>query len=205
MLVSQWVDISILVIIGLSVITGLVRGFIKELIAICIWVLAIWLAVHYNTIFDKWLSAYIQDTRLKNIIGFIIVLLGTLFIGGILNNLFGLALKNSGLSSMDRLLGVGFGFARGVLIVAFIMAVVQFTSLPYEDYTKQSKLYTKFDPLVKILSSYVPDLIKKVKILDKSQHLTEAYQNLEESTQQSSQQLSDLNLPKNISLVRKHS
>mgnify|MGYP006371064045 FL=1 len=47
MLAFHWVDYVIIAIIGLSVITGLFRGFVKELIALTVWVLAIWLALNY--------------------------------------------------------------------------------------------------------------------------------------------------------------
>lgn len=32
----QWVDIAIVAIIALSVLTGLFRGFVKELVALCV-------------------------------------------------------------------------------------------------------------------------------------------------------------------------
>ena len=41
----QWVDLAIIAVIGLSVLTGLFRGFVKELVALCVWILAIWLGI----------------------------------------------------------------------------------------------------------------------------------------------------------------
>jgi membrane protein required for colicin V production len=56
----QWVDIAIISVIGLSVLTGLFRGFVKELVALCVWVLAIWLGINYSQSLDPWLQSYIQ-------------------------------------------------------------------------------------------------------------------------------------------------
>ncbi len=46
----HWLDYIILVIISLSILTGLFRGFVKEVIALCSWISAIWLGYHYSHI-----------------------------------------------------------------------------------------------------------------------------------------------------------
>ncbi|CDZ78360.1 Pur regulon 18 kDa protein [Legionella massiliensis] len=164
---AYWVDLAILAIIGLSVLTGLVRGFVKELIALAVWILAFWLAFEYSQGLYPWLQKYIQDKTAIMATAFILVLLGTLIAGGIVNAVLGFILKRSGLSGTDRILGMGFGFVRGVFIVALIMVVIKLTSLPHEEYSKESKLYAKFDPLVGWLSASMPDFIKKAKLFEK--------------------------------------
>lgn len=163
----HWVDLTILAVIGLSVLTGLIRGFVKELIALSVWILAFWLAFHYSQQFDPWLEKYIQDQTARTATAFILILIGTLIAGGIVNALLGFILKRSGLSGTDRILGMGFGFIRGLFIVTLIMFIAQMTSLPHETYAKESKLYTQFDPLVSWLSASLPDLAKQVKLFDK--------------------------------------
>jgi membrane protein required for colicin V production len=164
-----WVDLAIIAIIGLSVLTGLIRGFVKELIALAVWILAFWLAFHYAPSLDPWLQKYIQDKTARLITGFILILIGTLIAGGIVNALLSVILKRSGLSGTDRILGMVFGFIRGVFIVALIMVVVQMTSLPYKEYEKNSKLYSEFNPLVAWITASMPDVIKKVKLFEKDQ------------------------------------
>lgn len=163
----HWVDYVIIAIIGLSVLTGLFRGFIKELVALCIWILAIWLALKYSSRLDPWLSPYISDKTIRMGVGFVAILIGTIIVGGIINTILSLILRGSGLSAMDRLLGMGFGCVRGVFIVAFIMLVIKMTSLPFERYADHSQLYRKFDPLVNWLYGYAPQLIHQVSLLDK--------------------------------------
>ncbi|WP_019216894.1 CvpA family protein [Legionella tunisiensis] len=172
----DWVDLVIVGIIALSVITGLIRGFVKELIAIGVWVLGIWLAFNYSQNLDPWLQKFIQDKTARKITAFIVILLGTLITGGIANALLGFILKSTGLSGTDRILGMGFGFVRGVFIVALIMVVIKMTSLPYAQYAGNSKLYAKFDPVVDWLYGLMPGLIDRVKGLetpDSSESLTQ--------------------------------
>lgn len=167
----QWVDLIIIAIIALSVLTGLFRGFVKELVALCVWVLAIWLGMHYSQELDPWLKSYIQEQSARTSVAFIIILFATLFAGGVVNALLSFILKKSGLSGTDRTLGMGFGFLRGVFIVALLMITVKMTSLPYDSYAKSSVLYSRFDPVVALLYSHVPEFIKKMQSVDKTEHI----------------------------------
>lgn len=168
-----WVDLVIMGIIGLSVITGLLRGFVKELVALCIWVLAIGFAYNYAHSFDPWLKPYITDQSVRTAVGFIIILLASLIAGAIINMFLGMILKRSGLSGTDRLLGMGFGFLRGVFIVALLLMGIQMTSLPHQQYLKDSRLSSQFTPLVSWLKTMMPTFVKQVRAADKDNNLSD--------------------------------
>ncbi|KTD34160.1 colicin V [Legionella moravica] len=167
----QWVDIAIISVISLSVLTGLFRGFVKELVALCVWVLAIWLGINYSQRLDPWLQSYIQEQSARTAIAFIIIMFGTLFVGGVINAILSFILKRAGLSGTDRTLGMGFGFVRGVFIVALLMVAVKMTSLPYQQYSNDSKLYARFDPVVSLLYAHFPEFIKQVKAVDQTENI----------------------------------
>ncbi|RUR19769.1 CvpA family protein [Legionella sp. km535] len=167
----QWVDIAIISVISLSVLTGLFRGFVKELVALCVWVLAIWLGINYSQSLDPWLQSYIQEQSARTAIAFIIIMFGTLFVGGVINAILSFILKRAGLSGTDRTLGMGFGFVRGVFIVALLMVAVKMTSLPYQQYSNDSKLYARFDPVVSLLYAHLPEFIKQVKAVDQTENI----------------------------------
>lgn len=167
------IDFVIIAIVGLSVITGLFRGFVKELIALCVWILAIWLAFKYSGEVNNWLKPYIQDMAARSVVAFVGILLATIVVGGLFNAVLSFILRRSGLSGTDRLLGMGFGFVRGVFIVALLMLVVKMASIPYQSYAEQSRLYNKFDPLVNWLSGFMPEFIKHAKVFDKDESGTD--------------------------------
>lgn len=164
----QWVDLAIICVVGLSVLTGLFRGFVKELVALCVWILAIWLGYHYSESLDPWLQSYIQEKSARTAVAFVMILFATLLVGGIINAILSFILKRAGLSGTDRTMGMVFGFARGVFIVALLMVAVKMTSLPYEAYAQQSQLFARFDPLVAWMYAKVPDFVKQVKTVDNS-------------------------------------
>jgi len=163
----QVIDLIIITVIGLSVLTGLLRGFVKELIALCVWALAIWMAATYSKEVSTWLQNYIQDVTARTVIAFIAILLVTIIVGGIFNALLSFILRRSGLSGTDRLLGMGFGFVRGVFIVTLILLVLNMASIPYQPYAKDSRLVSRFTPLVNWLAGFMPVFIKHVKVFDK--------------------------------------
>ncbi len=163
-----WLDCVIVGVIALSIITGLFRGFVKELIALGIWVFAIWLASTYSQHLSTWVLHYISDKTAAIAVAFVAILVGTLIAGAIVNTIITHILHSAGLSGIDRLLGMGFGFVRGIFIVALLMVVVKMTSLPAEDYRSQSRLYAQFDPLVDWVYSFTPSVLNKLAMLDQS-------------------------------------
>jgi len=167
----QWIDIAIIAVIGLSILTGLFRGFVKELVALCVWVIAMWLAFNYCQSLDPWLKSYIKEDSARTAIGFVIILFTVLLVGGVINAILSFILKRAGLSGTDKTLGMVFGFTRGVFIVALIMLAVKMTSLPYQEYSKESRLYARFDPIVDLLYSHMPEFIKQIKTVDKSDNI----------------------------------
>ena len=167
----HWIDYAIITVVGLSMLTGLFRGFLKELIALCVWILAIWLGFHYSPELDPWLQHYIQEKTARMVVAFILILVATIIAGGLFNAVLSFILRRTGLSGTDRLLGMVFGFVRGVFIVAIVLVGVKITSATEKDYTNNSILYPKFDPLVNWLYGYMPGLIKQVNVLDKTGHV----------------------------------
>ena len=175
----HWLDLVILGVIFLSILTGVIRGFVKELIALCIWTLAIWLGYQYAPSLDPYLISWISDKSIRFIAGFIILMVSTLIAGGIFNAILGILMKKSGLSGTDRMLGIVFGFARGVFIVTLGLVVLQMTSLSREEQIRDSRLLATFQPSVQWVSAQVPGILAKMRTLDQKGQLTESMMPME--------------------------
>ncbi len=162
-----WVDVLIVGLLILSVTTGLVRGFVKELIALASWVVGIWLAFNYYQIVAIWLGHYIHDPVLQKIVAVVLIVLVTIIFGSIINAIVRLILHSTGLSGTDRLLGLIFGFLRGVFIVSLLILVTQMTSIITPQAIRcNSILYPYFDPMIECLSIFTPKVMEQIKILD---------------------------------------
>ncbi len=165
----HWIDYLIAGVLAISALTGLVRGFLKELVALAVWVMAAWLALVYAKPVAQWLGEYIQDKSARVVLAYVVIIVGTLIMGGILNTILSFIMHRSGLSGTDRILGLGFGTVRGIFVIALVMVVIRLSALPEEDYQKKSQFYAYFTPVVNWLYRYTPDLIKRVENLEHQQ------------------------------------
>ena len=158
----HWVDYAIILVLSLSVLTGLVRGFVRELIALCVWVTAIWVGYTYAPEVSPLLRSYLHDGALRTTVSFILILLATLLVGGLTSTALSFVLNRSPLKGTDRLLGMGFGFVRGVFIVALLIGIVNLTSLAKDSEFKHSHLYARFKPISEWLFSFMPQVLHQV-------------------------------------------
>lgn len=176
------VDIAILLLIGISVLTGLIRGFFKEIIALGIWILGFWLAYQYTSSAEVFLHPYMHDSTIRKISAFMLLVFATVIVGGILNALLSFILKRTGLSGTDCLLGACFGFVRGIFVVSLLITVMQMTSLSQDKIFKSSLLYARFSPVVTWFQARLPRVITQMEWFEsKKNNKTMLFKQLKQS------------------------
>lgn len=154
-----WIDILFIGIIGLSIVISLFRGFVKEALSLVTWGAAIWIAIVFSPSFSGQLQAYVSHPEARVLLAFVILLLGTLIAGGVVGIFIGKLVSSSGLYGTDRLLGVFFGFGRGILLAAGLALVVGFTPFKEDPVWTKASLVPYFNRVAAWLMDYVPQLI----------------------------------------------
>tara|TARA_R110002072_G_scaffold216658_1_gene374058 strand:- start:15871 stop:16350 length:480 start_codon:yes stop_codon:yes gene_type:complete len=124
----NWVDIAIVLVVGVSGLFGLWRGFVREILSLLTWIAAIVVARMYSPLLVPMFSGMTENETGRYVLAFATLCIGTLIIGAIINKLLTRLINMAGLQITDRLLGMVFGLARGVVIVA---AVVYFAAGSY--------------------------------------------------------------------------
>ena len=143
----NWADWAIVIVLTLSSVISLARGFIKEALSLVIWIVALVAANVFSNRFEFLLANLISTPSLRAITAFILVFIGVLLIGALLNFCIGLIVKATGLSGTDRLLGMLFGFVRGVFIVMiFLIYVPGYVPIKNDPWFQQSTLIPYFSP-----------------------------------------------------------
>jgi len=130
----NWADWALIVIITLSSLMSLKRGFIKEALSLTTWVVAFIVARSFHANFQTLLIDAIDEPTLRIIAAFCILFVATLLIGAGINFLVGALIKLTGLTPIDRLLGVFFGLARGLILTIVIIAILRLTPLSQSDW-----------------------------------------------------------------------
>jgi len=134
------IDYIFLGLVALSVLLGFMRGFFREALSLASWVLALWLALEFGQIFVPVFSEILPSPTLQiwaaRLMTFVLVVVA----GAVVNRLIGMAVRKTGLSGTDRVLGMGFGFVRGVLLVGLLVLGAQVLELDREPWWDESRL-----------------------------------------------------------------
>jgi membrane protein required for colicin V production len=117
------VDIVILIITVLSSAFGLWRGLIKEVLSLLTWIAALLVSRVYSEPLAGLMTGVIENDGIRYVSAFAILFVIVMMFGTFLNFLMSKLLNVTGLKLADRLLGAGFGVARGVIIVLVIMFI----------------------------------------------------------------------------------
>lgn len=121
----QPADIVILVVMAFSTWRGLCRGLVREAVALAGWVLGILMAIRSHETVAPALAPLIATPSLRLAAAFLLVCLGVVFVVWCLGQILRTLLKALAMGPADRLLGAGFGAARGALIVVVVVGVLQ--------------------------------------------------------------------------------
>ena len=115
-------DIAILVVLAISAVVGLFRGFIKEVFSLATWGCALVLSFLFRSPVGQMLPL---DSELNPLVadlaGGACIFILVLVCGGLLAHLISKLAKATGLSGTDRTLGAVFGLARGLIVVLVIL------------------------------------------------------------------------------------
>jgi membrane protein required for colicin V production len=116
----SWIDYAVLGVLAVSVVLGLVRGFVREVLSLLGWLLALYLAAVFATDAAMWLPQDFATLMIRQLIAALAIFLVVSVVTGILAWLIAKLVHSVGLGLIDRLLGAMFGFARGLLLVLII-------------------------------------------------------------------------------------
>ncbi len=122
----NWVDALILGILVISSLISLSRGFIKEALSLVTWVVAGIVAWMFGGSLAHHFEAYLDTPSVRVIAACAILFIVTLLIGALVNFLLAQLVRATGLTGTDRLLGMVFGGARGLLLVVIIVGLLSF-------------------------------------------------------------------------------
>ncbi|MCJ2186345.1 CvpA family protein [Novosphingobium beihaiensis] len=117
-------DIAVLLFVGLGAITGFLRGFVQEILALGAWVFAILAIRMLHTPLTYWLTEHIGTESGAGVLAFVLLLLVPYVAVKVVAGWAGKASRASVLGPIDRVLGLGFGAVKGVVIIVLGFSVL---------------------------------------------------------------------------------
>lgn len=152
-----WADYVIIAIVVFSAVVGMVRGFVREVFSLASWIGAFVVAVLFAAAASGLLTRYLHGEQLRLVLAFAGLFALTLLVGIVLGHIAGTLVERAKLSTVDRGMGLIFGFARGYIAVAALVVAASFTNLPQAPWWQHSRLLPYSRPLAVWISEHLPN------------------------------------------------
>ena len=161
----NWADYLIIVLIALSMLIGLWRGLLREVISLTTWIAAFAIALLFAEDGAAHLTPYLDVPSLRIAVAFGGLFLATLLLGGLVGILASYLVHYTGLTGTDRVLGMAFGLARGAAVIAVLVLAAGLTPLPKDPWWQQALLLRHFQESAVWLRDFLPpELAQNIRV-----------------------------------------
>lgn len=155
------VDFGIILIVTILLVLGLIWGFVKIAVALGTWIAASIISFAFA---PNLAATFFQDIdspamRLAIAMGILFVL--TIMLGALVSFLLKQIITKTGLTALDRVLGMIIGASLGLIIVVAAVFIAGLTPAPKYEWWQASLLIERFEVLVIWLQGYLPSDVAK--------------------------------------------
>jgi membrane protein required for colicin V production len=154
-------DYAVLLIVGTSILISVMRGLVREILALLAWLVAFWIANLYTAEFAPMLPDSIPTPELRLLAGFVILFLVTLLVMTLVTIAVAKFIKLLGLGPVDKGLGALFGVMRGMLIVLVLVFLAGLTTLPKREFWRNAMFSAPLEAALVSMKPWLPQELAK--------------------------------------------
>lgn len=153
-------DLMVVVIMGASIALSLFRGLVSEILSLAAWFIAFVVAKSATSTIAMMIpTAVTAIAGARTAIAFVVVFIFIWILTVLCRILLSKLIKASGLSGINRILGVLFGTLRGVALVACMTLICGLTSIPKKPSWQSAFFTAPFEKVVLKATIFLPDRI----------------------------------------------
>ena len=156
------VDYLLAAVFLLSALMGLFRGLVKEALSLVGWILAVWCAWVFGAAVAERIPSIADDSIIELWISRMFVLIAVLILMGLISRFISHLVHQTGLSGTDRMVGMVFGMARGVVLVGLVVLMLDAAGFDADPWWQESKLIPYAAPLADRLSDLAGDSVELI-------------------------------------------
>lgn len=149
-------DYAVLLVVGISVALGVVRGLIREAFSLAGWIAAFIVANTFAVEVAAWLGSVVHNDTARLVAAFLLLFLVVLLLTGLSGLLLSKLFRIAGFGIADRALGAVFGLVRGVVLALVAVMVVGFTAIPQQPFWRASLLAPPLETAVIAAKPWMP-------------------------------------------------
>lgn len=153
-------DLIVVIIMGASIALSLFRGLLSEILSLAAWFIAFFVAKSAtSTIVVMIPTALTAIAGARIAIAFVVAFIFVWILTLLCRILLSKLIKASGLSGINRMLGVFFGVLRGIALVACMTLICGLTSIPKKTSWQKAFFTAPFEKIVLKATIFLPDQI----------------------------------------------
>ena len=171
------VDYILLAVVVLSLLLGLMRGFVREIIAIIAWVIAVMLMMFMAPLWAHYFSGISANHTVQLYCTYGAILIVVWIVGAIVGKIISRMVDYSSLMLVNHFLGGVFGAVRGVVICVFLALVVVLTSFANNPLWVQSTFAKPLSKVAMLFHKRTEAFLqeKKQQVQQHAQNISDGY------------------------------
>jgi len=160
-------DFAVMVILLVSLLLGLWRGLVYEVLSLVGWPVAFVLSKLFAGSVTPMMPGHVlsnvegaQET-MRIMLAYAVVFIAVLIVWGVLAWLLSRLVKAVGLGWVDRVLGGLFGVLRGVLVVLVLVWLAGLTHIPEQPFWRSAQMSKTAEGAALLTKAWLPDNIAR--------------------------------------------
>ncbi|MBB6227304.1 membrane protein required for colicin V production [Polymorphobacter multimanifer] len=154
-------DIAVFAIVGFAAVAGLARGFVGEIASLFAWVAGVLAVRYFHTETKIFVGSWMESEAGASIVALVGLFFGAFIVVRLVGDAMSRSTKASVIGPIDRLLGLGFGAAKGVVAATlmFLLATMAVSTLFPGQPQPQWMLEARTVPTLAIVSRALLDFV----------------------------------------------
>jgi membrane protein required for colicin V production len=158
---SMWLDILLGLTVLISMGIGVMRGLLFEMLSALGWIVAYFAAQWLAPYLVAYIPSAISGAGLRHGVAFGVTFIAVLLGWSLISRALRMLIRGSPMSGTDRLLGAGFGLARGVVLLLVLATLIRLTPLVEAPAWRQSTAATWLEAALRGLKPVLPSEISR--------------------------------------------
>ncbi len=152
-------DFAVIAVMLLSMLLGVWRGLVYEVLSLVGWPVAFVLSKLYGGSIAPMMPGAQETMRLA--LGYAVVFIVVLIAWGVLAWLLSKLVKAVGMGWLDRSLGALFGALRGVLVILALVWLAGLTTIPEQPFWRGAQTSRAAENIALLTKPWLPDSISR--------------------------------------------
>lgn len=150
-------DYAVIGVMLISLLLGVWRGFVYEVLSLAGWPLAFVVSRMYAVQIEPMLP--VTQAEVRSVAAYALVFVTALLLWGLVTWLVSRLVKAAGLGVLDSVLGGMFGVLRGALLLLVMVWLAGLTDVPGQPFWREAKFSRQAEDVALLTKVWLPDNI----------------------------------------------